>query len=377
MATAEELLQTLNSETEEHIVIGSDRRITVPASLKRIAVQFDHNIETVTFDCPRYWDGLDMSNMAVYINYMRSDKFADSYPVGAVTIDDVDPSIMHFDWTISRNVTSIDGGIVFLVCVKNTDADGLEINHWNSELCKDLTVSPGMENDEQFIDYQYDLVTQLLLEVESLREEVENIEMTGDGRPEIYVGSGDMPEGYVLQINPDGDEVFDVDQTYTPESENAQSGKAVAEALEPFNRQYELIETITIAEDGISTITRNTEPNGNAYSFKDVFINFSWKTEDTKKWILLEISADGKKTDAFRDLYQITTGGTSWMRTLSCCGHRLFLLSERSSNTGYASNSAQIPIRYFDSNKPIDAIKIQYQEAMPTGTTIEIWGVRA
>ena len=54
---------------EEHIKIGLDRHITVPESLKRIAVQYDHNVETVTFDCPRYWDGHDMSKMTVYINY--------------------------------------------------------------------------------------------------------------------------------------------------------------------------------------------------------------------------------------------------------------------------------------------------------------------
>ena len=64
MSQAEELLDsisvddialyTADPETEEHIVVGSDRFITVPNSLKRIGVQYDHNIETVTFDCPRY-----------------------------------------------------------------------------------------------------------------------------------------------------------------------------------------------------------------------------------------------------------------------------------------------------------------------------------
>ena len=49
------------SISEPHIVIDSHRAITVPEQLKRIAVQFDHNFETVTFDCPRYWDGHDLS----------------------------------------------------------------------------------------------------------------------------------------------------------------------------------------------------------------------------------------------------------------------------------------------------------------------------
>ena len=60
MSQAEELLNSLSAgdttETaiEGHIVIGNDRFITVPEEPKRIGVQYDHNIETVTFDCPRY-----------------------------------------------------------------------------------------------------------------------------------------------------------------------------------------------------------------------------------------------------------------------------------------------------------------------------------
>ena len=70
---------SVDPSTEEHIVINDNRFISVPNSLKRIAVQFDHDIETVTFDCPRYWDDNDMSKMAVYINYMRPDGFTGAY----------------------------------------------------------------------------------------------------------------------------------------------------------------------------------------------------------------------------------------------------------------------------------------------------------
>ena len=62
-----------NTDTEPHFVINDNRVISVPSELRTIAVQYDHNIETVTFDCPRYWDGHDMSKMVVYINYERAD----------------------------------------------------------------------------------------------------------------------------------------------------------------------------------------------------------------------------------------------------------------------------------------------------------------
>lgn len=132
---------------EGHIIIGDDRFITVPDELKRIAVQYDHNIETVTFDCPRFWDDHDMSKMNVYINYLRSDRAPGVYKADNIRVDETDESIMHFDWTISKNVTTTAGNIVFLVCVKKADDEGNEENHWNSELCKDCYVSEGLEID--------------------------------------------------------------------------------------------------------------------------------------------------------------------------------------------------------------------------------------
>ena len=168
MSKAENLLNSLNTpsglvnESEEpHIVIGYDRVVTVPDQLKRLAVQHDHDVETVTFDCPRYWDEHDMSQMSVYINYLRSDTYQAAYKVPTVTVDANNSSIMHFDWTISRNVSSVTGKIVFLVCVKKTDADGNESNHWNSELCKDCYVSEGLEPNAEDLKEAYpDIIEQ-------------------------------------------------------------------------------------------------------------------------------------------------------------------------------------------------------------------------
>lgn len=47
----------------------------------------------------------------------------------------------------------------------------------------------------------------------------------------VYVGSGEMPDGYNIQIDPEGSADFCTEQTYNPKSPNAQSGVAVAEAV--------------------------------------------------------------------------------------------------------------------------------------------------
>ena len=157
MSKAEELLNTLSednvmaltadSSTEPHIVIGSDRHIAVPSQLKRIAVQYDHNIETVTFDCPRYWDDHDMSTMTIYINYKRPDSKLGSYIADNITIDESDDTIMHFDWTITNDITSISGKLTFNVCIKDVDENGTDIAHWNSDINKDMYISKGLEVD--------------------------------------------------------------------------------------------------------------------------------------------------------------------------------------------------------------------------------------
>ena len=158
---------------EPHIVVGPNRVVTVPESLKRIGVQYDHNIETVTFDCPRYWDGHDMSTMVVYINYLTPNGETGSFVAQNVTVDENDISIMHFDWTISKHVTNSNGYVKFLVCVKDTNSDGIEIKHWNSELNSDLYISEGLELGNEPIQEDYpDVITQILLRLNDVEEAI-------------------------------------------------------------------------------------------------------------------------------------------------------------------------------------------------------------
>lgn len=176
-STAEEMLSSLteeeiaaytaNPDEERHIIVDETRKITVPDELKRIAVQYDHNIETVTFDCIRYWDGHDMSTMHVYINYMLANKALGCYMSEDVTVDPNDENIIHFTWTISRNVTQAIGPITFLVCIKRVDEEGNEVNHWNSELNKEMFVNQGLECGEPIAEDYPDIIEEILLKLES------------------------------------------------------------------------------------------------------------------------------------------------------------------------------------------------------------------
>lgn len=172
MSQAENLLSTIaednwpsidsTHESEPMIVIDENRVIHVPAELRRIAVQHDHNIETVWFKCPRYWDGWDLSEMAIYINVKTPDDKMVPYAARGVIPNPVD-NTMTFTWTITRDITQVKGQLTFLVCIKKTDEFGLENNHWNSELNKEMYISEGLECEvESVLDPYPALVTDIL-----------------------------------------------------------------------------------------------------------------------------------------------------------------------------------------------------------------------
>ena len=173
-------LQLANPETEPHIVIGEDRVISVPKELQRIAVQYDHDVETVTFDCPRYWDDLDMSKLNIYINYMRKDRYIGCYKATDITVDGANSNIMHFNWKISRNVSEVVGELKFLVCIKKSDAEGYEVNHWNSELNTEMYISQGLEAEESIFDAYPDIISQWEDEVNAVKQILLNARDSGE-----------------------------------------------------------------------------------------------------------------------------------------------------------------------------------------------------
>ena len=173
-------LQLANPETEPHIVIGEDRIISVPKELQRIAVQYDHDVETVTFDCPRYWDDLDMSKLNIYINYMRKDRYIGCYKATDIAVDGANSNIMHFNWKISRNVSEVVGELKFLVCIKKSDAEGYEVNHWNSELNTEMYISQGLEAEESIFDAYPDIISQWEDEVNAVKQILLNARDAGE-----------------------------------------------------------------------------------------------------------------------------------------------------------------------------------------------------
>lgn len=214
MTQAEELLNSLTPDEmtlytvkpgiEEHIIIDDNRNITVPDMLKRIAVQYDNCIETVTFDCPRYWDENDLSTMNIYINYVRSDSVKGVYLAKNVRVDEEDSNIIHFDWLIGDEITIVSGALQFAISAKKMDID--EEIRWYSEINTQMTVSKGLDNAEIVVEEHPDILNEILAKVDNMTvdNDVKNAIKTLQtdlGALENKVDNFDIPEQIQVDWN--------------------------------------------------------------------------------------------------------------------------------------------------------------------------------
>lgn len=156
---------------KEHVIINLDRTVNVPESMKKIGIQYDHNVKTIPFDCPRYPDenqSVDMSTMKIFINWMLPDKTLGSTIATNVCVDSENENLMHFDWVITKAVTSVSGVLSTLICIKDTTETGEETYHWNSELIQSFKVGNGMECTEEIVEQNIDVITQLLVQMDAV-----------------------------------------------------------------------------------------------------------------------------------------------------------------------------------------------------------------
>lgn len=177
MTEAEKLLATLDvndpkllpipSKDDGYIIIGEDRIITVPDALKRIAVQYDIDVEAVMFECPRYFNGIDLTKLDLYVNYIRADGGPSSYHIEDVTINPENDKQIHFTWLVGGYLTEVAGNLQFIVSGSKTDESGNVVNKWNTEINSDLYIPKSIGSAEHVAALYPDIVTQLLTRLEN------------------------------------------------------------------------------------------------------------------------------------------------------------------------------------------------------------------
>ena len=146
-----------------HAVIDSDVRFVIDASTKAIKndsgrkivlVQNDHNSERITFECPRFMEGHDMSICnRVEVHYLNVDATTRKEKTGFYVVDDLavdaEKSLVTCSWLVSHNATKYGGKLSFLLrfcCVE----DETITYSWNTLPYKDVSVSDGIDASSEF-----------------------------------------------------------------------------------------------------------------------------------------------------------------------------------------------------------------------------------
>lgn len=161
------------AELLPHITIDENKVITVPDELRRIAVQYEHKVRTVTFDCPRYWDDgrIDLKELVIYAAFERSDKASKEKACKNIRVDEEYDDMIHFDWEVTREATLCNGTLSLMICARKTE-DGTLQNAWHTEINEEMIVSRGLkcENGEAE-EIPEDKETEILEQVKELIEQ--------------------------------------------------------------------------------------------------------------------------------------------------------------------------------------------------------------
>lgn len=214
MSLAEEMLSTMSAsddsstylEEEPHIVINESRIAVVPAELKTIAVTGDKDIETVTFDCVRYWDGNDLSSFAIYLNYVLPDGTAGTYIPDSVIASDVE-DVFHFDWKIKSNITQKSGKISFAITAiktkQNESGETVVDKQWSSIPNGDCSIALGLDiSNVPDEEESSDILAQMSAILEQIHanvdEWIDTVVVQGTGTSQTQVMSQDATTNAIL-----------------------------------------------------------------------------------------------------------------------------------------------------------------------------------
>lgn len=139
------------ADDDKRLTIDPDSRTITSQSGKIVMVQYDHDSERLTFECPRIVEGHDMlESDFVEVLYMDSAKAH-----GLYVSDDmhVEGDKVIFSWLVSRNATRKTGTLGFLVRFVCLDEAGNITYEWHTALFKKAQIVEGMAAGDILDEY--------------------------------------------------------------------------------------------------------------------------------------------------------------------------------------------------------------------------------
>lgn len=184
MSALDELLNSMSDEDyledDVQFLIDKDlRTITIPQKGVVLGVVGDRNVNRVNFQMPKLYNGFDMSEFSVRINYQNANGDVNYYDVTDVTV--LDDDTLAFTWLVEADACAYIGQVTFLVYMFKANGDEL-IQKFHSTVGR-ASVLVGLEVDE-YIDPEpvTDILTKLKLDLEKAKDEaIQEIQEAGGG----------------------------------------------------------------------------------------------------------------------------------------------------------------------------------------------------
>lgn len=139
---------------DPHFIINPISREIVNNSKKTDLIQFDHNSERITFECPHFIEGHDMTFCnKVVIDYSVGESKG-VYEVNDLAVKEDDSDTVVFTWLISSNVTTTLGKIKFALTFKCVLPDGSVTYKWGTKR-NDTLQCLETEQGNAWVAYDY------------------------------------------------------------------------------------------------------------------------------------------------------------------------------------------------------------------------------
>ena len=159
------------------IVIDKDLRIMqIPPTLKLLGVESDDSVNRINFCLPKEYNGFDLSEFVIRINYMNANNEGDVYAVDDAHVQDDN---VYFSWLVGRHACEYKGTVKFIVCLKKVDGNAVVTQEFNTTVQK-LPVLEGLETSEAVIQENPDIFEQLLLQINTAIDDIPTFTVSGE-----------------------------------------------------------------------------------------------------------------------------------------------------------------------------------------------------
>ncbi len=171
------------TDTDKHFIIDPATRTIINNSGKLVLIQYDHNSERFTFECPRYVDDHDMSLCnRVEIHYINT-ATGNARRTGIYEIDDLqvspdDNNVVTCSWLISQNATQYVGKLNFVIRFACIAEDGMVEYAWNAGIYSEIAIVKSIYNSDEFVEDYVDVLEMWKRDLYSEGLNITSIEQT-------------------------------------------------------------------------------------------------------------------------------------------------------------------------------------------------------